>query len=92
MAIDVVTPRPMQSAQRLLKVRRTPFWLDEDRVFAGGIAVTSFHSGRKKWDRDRERRNALTAMGWTVLHVTSTMLEDQRDDFVRDLERSYGPL
>jgi len=29
-----------------------------------------WHSSRQQFERDRARRNALTAMGWTVLHVT----------------------
>jgi very-short-patch-repair endonuclease len=29
-----------------------------------------WHSGRAAWERDLERRNALTSMGWLVLHVT----------------------
>lgn len=48
-----------------------------------------FHSGRTSWDRDRERRNALTALGWVVLHVTARMLDEQRADFLRDLARAY---
>lgn len=28
------------------------------------------HSGRRAWARDRTRRNALTGLGWRVLHVT----------------------
>lgn len=48
-----------------------------------------FHSGRSSWERDRERRNALTALGWVVLHVTVRMLDEQRADFLRDLARAY---
>lgn len=48
-----------------------------------------FHSGRTPWERDRERRNALTALGWVVLHVTARMLDEQRADFLRDLARAY---
>ncbi len=48
-----------------------------------------FHSGRAVWDRDRERRNALTALGWIVIHATSQMLGPQREDFLRDLSRAY---
>ena len=206
-AIDVVTPRELKSRQRLLNVRRTPFWIDEDRTEVGGIGITSiqrtlidvagnvgeerleialedalrrrltdperimrrldmlpanqrgrvtltrlltergakrpaesglevkvirllreegyppplrqkvldddgrfvgrvdlvwperrlvlevdsfrFHSGRQAWDRDRERRNALTALGWVVLHVTSKMLDEQQEPLLRDLARAY---
>lgn len=29
-----------------------------------------FHSGKEYWERDRSRRNALTSLGWRVLHGT----------------------
>lgn len=29
-----------------------------------------WHSGRRAWQRDRERRNRLTAMGWRVIQAT----------------------
>lgn len=207
MVIAVVTHRNLRSTERLIRLRRTPFWMDEDRTLLGGIGVTSiertlidvagrvtnerlevaledalrrrttdagrivrrlqmlpanqrgrmslsgllaergaerpaesglevrvirllrdegyprplrqkildddgrfvgrvdlawparrlilevdgfrFHSGRRAWDRDRERRNALTALGWVVLQVTSKMLEHQREAFLRDLARAY---
>lgn len=206
-AIEVSTPRTLKSNQRLLRLCRTPYWIDEDRVVIRGIGVTSiertlidmagrvgeqrlevavedalrrrltepgkimrrlqtlpanqhgrtllsrllmergaerpaesglevkairllreevyprptrqkvlddegrfvgrvdlvgfdrrlilevdgfrFHSGRRAWDRDRERRNGLTALGWLVLHVTSKMLDEQREPFLRDLARAY---
>jgi very-short-patch-repair endonuclease len=48
------------------------------------------HDGRVVFDEDRARRNALTALGWVVLHATSTMLvEPGRAEFERDVSRSY---
>ena len=35
-----------------------------------------FHSGREAWERDLKRRNALTAVGWLVIHVTYRQLEE----------------
>ena len=29
-----------------------------------------WHSSRARWERDLERRNELTALGWRVIHVT----------------------
>ncbi|HLW16870.1 MAG TPA: DUF559 domain-containing protein [Actinomycetota bacterium] len=29
-----------------------------------------WHSGRSQWQQDLERRNALTNLGWRVIHVT----------------------
>ena len=207
-AIDVVTPRELKSRKHMLKVHRTPFWIDADRIEVSGIGTTSiertlidvagsvgeerleiavedalrrrltdpakimdryqmlpankggratltrlltergadkpaesglevkvirllreegyprpmrqkilddegrfvgrvdlawperrlilevdsfrFHSGRQAWDRDRERRNALTALGWIVLQVTSKMLDQQKDQLLRDLARAYN--
>jgi len=48
-----------------------------------------FHSGREVWHKDRERRNALTALGWIVLHVTWEMLTERTEGFLRDLRRAY---
>lgn len=42
-----------------------------------------FHSGRVEWERDLARRNALEALGWTVLHVTARQLKT--GEFVRQL-------
>ena len=34
-----------------------------------------WHSGRSQWERDLGRRNQLTALGWSVIHVTSSDIE-----------------
>lgn len=34
-----------------------------------------WHSGRARWQRDLERRNMLSTVGWQVIHVTSSDLE-----------------
>ncbi len=43
-----------------------------------------WHSGRAPWERDLARRNLLTALGWSVIHITSTDLE-QRPNHVIEL-------
>jgi hypothetical protein len=35
-----------------------------------------WHSGRRRFERDLARRNALTALGWRVVHVTWRDLDD----------------
>ena len=42
-----------------------------------------WHSSRQQWDRDRARRNALTALGWTVIHVTWPELLHEPAEVVR---------
>ena len=44
-----------------------------------------WHSSRQQWDRDRARRNALTAMGWTVLNVTWAELRDNPDAVINTI-------
>lgn len=76
--------------------------LDDDGRFVGRVDLAwperrlilevdsfRFHSGRQAWDRDRERRNALTALGWIVLHVTSKMLDEEKEGLLRDLARAF---
>jgi very-short-patch-repair endonuclease len=41
-----------------------------------------WHSGRARWERDLARRNALTALGWRVIHVTSTDLDERPGEIV----------
>ena len=36
-----------------------------------------WHSSRRQWDHDRMRRNALTMLGWTLVHVTWPELRDR---------------
>jgi very-short-patch-repair endonuclease len=50
-----------------------------------------FHTGRSPWERDRERRNSLTSLGWLVIHATFQMLHgEERAAFLRDLARAYN--
>ena len=44
-----------------------------------------WHSSRARFDRDRARLNALTAMGWRVIHVTSTQMRDELDGVVAQI-------
>lgn len=78
--------------------------LDDDGRFVGRVDLVfperrliievdsfRFHTGRRPWDRDRERRNALTALGWLVIHATSQMLGGEgRSGFLRDVGRAYN--
>jgi very-short-patch-repair endonuclease len=43
-----------------------------------------WHSGRTRWEHDLRRRNALTSLGWRVVHVTSSDLK-RRPDYVTAL-------
>ena len=45
-----------------------------DRKIAIEVDGYRWHSGRRRWEHDLERRNALTALGWRVIHVTAADL------------------
>jgi very-short-patch-repair endonuclease len=47
-----------------------------------------FHSGRVAWQRDLNRRNALTSRGWRVIHVTWTDVTSRPDDVVTEVRRA----
>jgi len=49
-----------------------------------------WHSTRLQWDRDRTRRNALTTMGWTVIHVTWVQLRDRPADVIEAVRALTG--
>jgi very-short-patch-repair endonuclease len=51
-----------------------------------------WHSSRQKWDRDRARAAALTAMGWTLFHVTWPQLHDRPDEVVDAVRRMLTSL
>lgn len=56
------------------------------------LEVDSFrhHSDRASFEGDRSRRNALTALGWMVLHVTHLMMKNQRAQLLMDIARSFS--
>lgn len=41
-----------------------------------------WHSGRQRWQRDLARRNVLTTLGWRVIHMTSTDLDERSGEIV----------
>jgi very-short-patch-repair endonuclease len=49
-----------------------------------------WHSTRQQFDRDRARHNSLTAMGWTVIHVTWEQLREQPDDLIHNIRATLG--
>lgn len=48
-----------------------------------------WHSSRQQWDHDRARRNALTMLGWTVIHVTWPQLRERPDEVVDAIRATF---
>lgn len=44
-----------------------------------------WHSGRARWERDRRRLNALTRLGWRVIHVTWAQLQARPDEITSQI-------
>ncbi|MEX2554310.1 MAG: type IV toxin-antitoxin system AbiEi family antitoxin domain-containing protein [Actinomycetota bacterium] len=42
-----------------------------------------WHASRQRWERDLARRNAITALGWQVLHITYEQLHRRPETVVR---------
>jgi very-short-patch-repair endonuclease/predicted transcriptional regulator of viral defense system len=51
------------------------------------IEVDSYrwHSGRARWEHDLTRRNRITALGWLVIHVTKTDIEQRPEELARTI-------
>ncbi|MFN2594268.1 MAG: DUF559 domain-containing protein [Actinomycetota bacterium] len=47
----------------------------------------AYHHGREVWKRDLLRRNAVTAMGWQMLHVTDADCRAKQPAFVDQVRR-----
>jgi very-short-patch-repair endonuclease len=47
-----------------------------------------WHSARTRFERDRGRRNAMTLVGWRVIHVTWTGLSGQPDRVIADVRKA----
>lgn len=50
-----------------------------------------FHSGRDAWESDLDRRSALTAMGWLVIHVTHRQMRSGMDVVVKRISDAITP-
>jgi very-short-patch-repair endonuclease len=50
-----------------------------------------FHSGREAWESDLDRRSAITALGWLVIHVTYRQMESGMDQVVRRVRDAITP-
>jgi len=61
----------IRSRDRLVAVVDFAFPNERLAIEADGYR---WHSGRRRWDYDRARRNELTLLGWRVIHVTWTEL------------------
>ena len=50
-----------------------------------------FHSGRQAWEHDLQRRNALTALGWLVIHVTHRQMESDLAEVTARIREALMP-
>lgn len=84
---DPVKQYEIRDAGRLIAV--VDFAYPDLRV---AIEADSYrwHTGRQRFDHDLARRNALTALGWRVIHVTSTDLTTRRDGVLAEIRQAMG--
>lgn len=50
----------------------------------------TYHSGRAIWQRDLRRGNAVTARGWSILHVTWADLRERPGEMLAEIEESLA--
>lgn len=84
---------PLPTKQRPVfvrsRLRRLDFLYPEPKVVieADGYAT---HSDPIAFEKDAERRNALTSRGYRVLHFTYQALKERPDELVDDVQRALG--
>lgn len=65
---------------------------DRPRIPENLLAIEAegyaWHSGRLDWQRDLARRNALSTLGWTVLHFTADNIRGDPDRVLRTLAKN----
>lgn len=71
-------------------VGRTDFAYPWAKVAIEADSYT-FHSGRDAWEADLARRNALTSLGWLVIHVTYRQMESGMEEVVRRVRDALTP-
>ena len=64
---------------------RRPDFAFPDHTFAIEAKSYKHHSGRRAWDSDNRRDEALRAEGWDILYATCEDVHKRRDQFVRDV-------
>ena len=78
---------PIRDGSRLIAVVDFAFPDAKLAIEADGYR---WHSGRAKWEKDLGRRNALTALGWQVINVTSRSLERGSVKLVETVEAALA--
>jgi len=73
--LRVVPQYPVHDGDRVIAV--VDFAFPDEKV-ATEAEGYKWHSGRARWESDLSRRNALTALGWRVIHVTWSDLKNEK--------------
>ena len=75
---------PLPEVQYRVGRYRVDFAYPAARVAIGADGF-AHHSGRRAFESDRARHNALSAQGWTVMHVTWAQLLERPDDLIEQI-------
>lgn len=79
---------PFYARQHVIATRlgeRRPDFAFPEYNFAIEADSYAHHSGRRAWERDKQRDRALRAAGWDILYVTWEDIHKRRELFVRDV-------
>ncbi len=82
-----ITQHEVRVGRRLVAI--IDFAFPEVRL---GIEADGYrwHSGRLRWEHDLVRRNALTALGWRVLHVTWDDVARRPGETVQGIKAAFA--
>jgi len=85
---DAGLPRPVKQRSVTVRgrLRRLDFSYRDQRLILE-VDGYAYHSDPVAFEKDRERRNALTVRGWKVLNFTWRALHERPDEILTDLFR-----
>jgi very-short-patch-repair endonuclease len=88
---DAGLPRPEKQREVSARgrLRRLDFAYRVQRL-ALEVDGYAYHSDPTAFEKDRERRNALTSRGWKVLNFTWRALNERPDEVAEDIRRALG--
>lgn len=84
-------PQPVK--QHRVPVRSHKRYLDfaypERKVGIEALGY-AYHSDRRDWERDQERHNELTMLGWRIVYVTYARLKNRPELVIEEIEQTLA--
>ena len=91
--IRLLDGSPVENYRREFPVDRYRIDFAWDEVLLGvEVHGSKWHRKRRRWSSDLSRHNALTALGWTILHFTWEDIRTRPDEVISEIVGTFRRL